>query len=49
MCFLMDIGPLLIDFLLQHAMAEVAKTVDSFLFFIVFAIFIVGLLGLFFD
>ena len=29
MCFLMDVGPLLIDFLPQHGMAEVAKTSDS--------------------
>ena len=39
MCFLMDVGPLLVDFLPQHGMAEVAKTADSSSCFIVFVCF----------
>ena len=42
----MDVGPFFIDFLPQHGMAEVAKIVDSFMFFLYFFdIFAVGLLG----
>ena len=49
----MDFGLIFIDFLLQHSMAEVAKIVDSFTFFIDFLYFgywALGLiLGLIFD
>ena len=38
----MDVGTLLINLLLQHGMAEVAKTVDSCTFCILLAILVVG-------
>ena len=45
----MDVGPFFINFLPQHGMAKLVKTVDSSVFFILFAICAVGLLGLIFD
>ena len=52
-CFVMDFGWIFIDFLPQHGMAEIAKIVDSFMFFIDFWYFgywAFGLiLGLIFD
>ena len=45
----MDVGSFFIDFLPQHGMAKLVKTVDSVMFFILFAICAVGLLGLIFD
>ena len=47
MCFLMDVEPFFIDFLPQHGMAEVAKIVDSSMFFYRFLIF--WLLGFWVD
>ena len=41
----MYVGPFFIDLSTQHGMAEVAKIVDSSMFFIVFCFFVDVLLG----
>ena len=45
----MDVGSFFIDFLPQHGMAKLVKFVDGSTFSILFAICVVGLLGLIFD
>ena len=39
----MDVGPLFIDFLPQHGMAEVAKIANSSTFFMIFSFVVVVL------
>ena len=41
----MALGTMFIDFLPQHGMAELAKTIVKHMFVLLFAVLVVGLLG----